>query len=222
MLVLASRLPKQRVFNAALDPIQIPKRRFDMIEELEKEADLSLPNDLSSDEANKYLLVGHFLKKKCVNPRFIMNYPEIMSPPAKGSRSKRGLSERFELFIINHKIAYAYTALNDPVVQRQQFTDQLKDRQLGGEEAMALDENFCRALEYGLPPTTGCSDVILFPAIEPRVKGDENIKVSKVNTTMMDKVYTIYGVIFVTDYVLLDKDLLMEFLFAYIMDFSKC
>ncbi|GJT65558.1 lysine--tRNA ligase [Tanacetum coccineum] len=208
------------------EPIEIdftpPFRRIDMIEELEKEADLSIPKDLSSDdEANKYLvdacttfdiecpqpqttanlldkLVGHFLKEKCVNPTFIMNHPEIMSPLAKGNRSKPGLSERFELFINKHK--------NDPVVQRQRFTDQLKDRKLGDDEAMALDENFCRALEYGLPPSAGCSvgidrltmlltdsqnikDVILFPAIEPPMKGEENMKVSKVDTTMMDKIW---------------------------------
>ncbi|PWA49729.1 lysine--tRNA ligase [Artemisia annua] len=213
------------------DPIEIdftpPFRRFDMIEELEKEANLCIPKDLSSDEANKYLvdactafdiecpppqttahlldkLVEHFLKEKCVNPTFMMNYPEIMSPMAKGNRSKPGLTERFELFINKHKIADGYTTLNDPVVQRQRFTDQLKDRHMGDDKEIALDENYWTALEYGLPPSAGwglgidrltmlltdsqnIKDVILFPVIEQPVTGEEKMNVSKVNTSMMDK-----------------------------------
>ncbi|KAI3827639.1 hypothetical protein L1987_01719 [Smallanthus sonchifolius] len=148
------------------DPIEIdftpPFRRIDMIEELEKIANLSIPKDLAGNEANKYLadactkfdikcpppqttarlldkLVGHFLEEMCVNPAFIINHPEIMSPLAKWHRSKPGLTERFELFINKHELANAYTELNDPVVQRQRFADQLKDRQSGDDEAMALD-----------------------------------------------------------------------------------
>ncbi|XP_019166163.1 PREDICTED: lysine--tRNA ligase isoform X1 [Ipomoea nil] len=194
------------------DPIEIdftpPFRRIDMIEELEKVANLSIPKDLASDEANKYLadacakfeircapphtttrlldkLVGHFLEETCVNPSFIINHPEIMSPLAKWHRSKPGLTERFELFINKHELCNAYTELNDPVVQRQRFADQLKDRQSGDDEAMALDENFCTALEYGLPPTGGwglgidrlamlltdsqnIKEVLLFPAMKPQ------------------------------------------------------
>ncbi|CAA3019466.1 lysine--tRNA ligase-like [Olea europaea subsp. europaea] len=135
------------------DPIEIdftpPFRRIDMVEELEKMADLSIPKDLSSEETNKYLadacakfdikcsppqttarlldkLVGHFLEETCINPTFIINHPEIMSPLAKWHRSKPGLTERFELFINKHELCNAYTELNDPVVQRQRFADQLK------------------------------------------------------------------------------------------------
>ncbi|KAG5555429.1 hypothetical protein RHGRI_012833 [Rhododendron griersonianum] len=126
---------------------KVTTRRIDMIEELEKMANLNIPKDLSSDEAN---LVGHFLEETCVNPAFIINHPEIMSPLAKWHRSKPGLTERFELFINKHEVE-----LNDPVVQRQRFADQLKDRQSGDDEAIALDETFCAALEYGLPPTGG-------------------------------------------------------------------
>ncbi|GMP36644.1 hypothetical protein CsSME_00008707 [Camellia sinensis var. sinensis] len=127
------------------DPIEIdftpPFRRIDMIEELEKMANLIIPKDISSLEANKYLsdacmkfdvkcpppqttarmldkLVGHFLEQTCVNPTFIINHPEIMSPLAKWHRAKPGLTER---------LCNAYTELNDPVVQRQRFADQLKD-----------------------------------------------------------------------------------------------
>ncbi|PON34533.1 Lysine-tRNA ligase, class II [Parasponia andersonii] len=194
------------------DPIEIdftpPFRRIDMIEELEKIANLNIPKDLASDEANKYLkdacvryeikcappettarlldkLVGHFLEETCVNPTFIINHPEIMSPLAKWHRSKPGLTERFELFINKHELANAYTELNDPVVQRQRFAEQLKDRASGDDEAMALDETFCTALEYGLPPTGGwglgidrlamlftdsqnIKEVLLFPAMKPQ------------------------------------------------------
>ncbi|KAJ8445755.1 hypothetical protein Cgig2_026082 [Carnegiea gigantea] len=194
------------------DPIEIdftpPFRRIDMIEELEKMANLSIPKDLASEETNKYLidaclkydvkcpppqttarlldkLVGHFLEETCVNPTFIINHPEIMSPLAKWHRSKPGLTERFELFVNKHELCNAYTELNDPVVQRQRFAEQLKDRQSGDDEAMALDETFCTALEYGLPPTGGwglgidrltmiltdsqnIKEVLLFPAMKPQ------------------------------------------------------
>ncbi|MBA0570398.1 hypothetical protein Golob_004064 [Gossypium lobatum] len=193
-------------------PIEIdftpPFRRLDMVGELEKMANLNIPKDFSSDETNKYLadacakleikcpppqttarlldkLVGHFLEETCVNPTFIINHPEIMSPLAKWHRSKPGLTERFELFINKHELCNAYTELNDPVVQRQRFAEQLKDRQSGDDEAMALDETFCTALEYGLPPTGGwglgidrlamlltdsqnIKEVLLFPAMKPQ------------------------------------------------------
>ncbi|KAM5553806.1 hypothetical protein ABKV19_025834 [Rosa sericea] len=135
------------------DPIEIdftpPFRRIDMVEELNKIAGLNInPKDLSSEEVNSYLkeackkfdikcsppettarlldkLVGHFLEETCVNPAFIINHPEIMSPLAKWHRSKPGLTERFELFINKHEVCNAYTELNDPVVQRQRFAGQL-------------------------------------------------------------------------------------------------
>ncbi|XP_078176382.1 lysine--tRNA ligase-like [Carex rostrata] len=194
------------------DPIEIdftpPFRRLDMIQGLEEIAKLNIPNDLSSEETNKYLigacakfdvkcpppqttarlldkLVGHFLEETCVNPTFIINHPEIMSPLAKYHRERPGLTERFELFINKHELCNAYTELNDPVVQRQRFEEQLKDRQSGDDEAMALDETFCTALEYGLPPTGGwglgidrlamlltdsqnIKEVLLFPAMKPQ------------------------------------------------------
>ncbi|XP_020589568.1 lysine--tRNA ligase [Phalaenopsis equestris] len=194
------------------EPIEIdftpPFRRIDMIEELERLANLDIPKDLSSEAANKYLLdacakfdvacpppqttsrlldklVGHFLEETCVNPSFIINHPEIMSPLAKWHRSRPGLTERFELFINKHEVCNAYTELNDPVVQRERFAEQLKSRQSGDDEAMAFDESFCTALEYGLPPTGGwgmgvdrltmlftdsqnIKEVLLFPAMKPQ------------------------------------------------------
>ncbi|XP_026379544.1 lysine--tRNA ligase-like [Papaver somniferum] len=164
------------------DPIEIdftpPFRRIDLIEELEKMADLKIPEDLSSDITNKYLLdacikldvkcppqttawllnklVEHFLAETCVNPTFIIDYPEIMIPLAKSHRSRRGLTECFKLNINKREVCNAYTELNDPVVQRQRFAKQLQDALLG--ESRPLDqllEAYCTALEYGLPPTAG-------------------------------------------------------------------
>lgn len=194
------------------NPIEIdftpPFRRIDMVQGLEEAAQLNIPKDISSEEANKYLLsacekfdvkcpppqttarlldklVGHFLEEMCVNPSFIINHPQIMSPLAKWHRTRPGLTERFELFVNKHEVCNAYTELNDPVVQRDRFADQLKDRQSGDDEAMPLDETFCTALEYGLPPTGGwgmgidrlammltdsqnIKEVLLFPAMKPQ------------------------------------------------------
>ncbi|KAF3771846.1 Lysine--tRNA ligase [Nymphaea thermarum] len=198
------------------EPIEIdfspPFRRIDMIEGLEAEANLNIPKDLTSEAANRYLvdacekfgvkcpppqttsrlldkLVGHFLEEQCVNPMFIINHPEIMSPLAKWHRSKPGLTERFELFVNKHEVCNAYTELNDPVVQRDRFAQQLKDRQSGDDEAMAFDEAFCTALDHGLPPTAGwglgierlamlltdslnIKEVIFFPAMRPQDESD--------------------------------------------------
>ena len=100
-------------------------------------------------------LVGEFLEETCINPTFITEHPQIMSPLAKWHRSEEGLTERFELFCCKKEIANAYTELNDPMVQRNRFAQQAKDKAQGDDEAMFLDEGFCTALEYGLPPTGG-------------------------------------------------------------------
>nr|GFB84332.1 lysine--tRNA ligase [Tanacetum cinerariifolium] len=103
------------------EPIEIdfepPFRRIDMIPELENIANLSIPKDLVSEET-------------------------LMSPLAKRHRDRPGLTERFELFVNKNELANAYTELNDLVVQRQRFTEQLKDRQSGDDEAMVVDEAF--------------------------------------------------------------------------------
>ncbi|KAI3896614.1 hypothetical protein MKW92_001877 [Papaver armeniacum] len=94
--------------------------------------------------------------RRRLNPTFIVNHPQIMSPLAKWHRSTPGLTERFEFFFINkHELCNAYTKLNDPTVRHEHFAEQLKDQQSGDDEVMALDETFCAALEYVLPPTAG-------------------------------------------------------------------
>ncbi|MCO5603034.1 hypothetical protein L7F22_057177 [Adiantum nelumboides] len=202
------------------DPIIIdftpPFRRIDMMEGLKEFGGLTIPKDLSSEEANIYLkdackrlevncppphttarlldkLVGQFLESQCVNPAFIVNHPRIMSPLAKWHRSIPDLTERFELFVNRHEVCNAYTELNDPVVQRERFMEQMKNKQLGDDEAMPVDESFCTALEYGLPPTGGwgmgidrltmlltdsqnIKEVLLFPAMKPH---EEIILVAK-------------------------------------------
>ena len=107
-----------------------------------------------------------------------------MSPLAKWHRSQPGITERFELFVMKKEVCNAYTELNDPAVQRARFEQQAKDKASGDDEAMFLDENFCTALEYGLPPTGGwgmgidrlamfltdsnnIKEVLFFPAMKP-------------------------------------------------------
>ena len=126
---------------------------------------MNLKNILSSHfanykeawEANRLIdkLVGEFIESQCVNPSFIIGHPQIMSPLAKRHRSIPGLCERFEAFVATKEIANAYTELNDPWVQRENFEEQARQKDAGDDEAQAVDHVFLDALEHGLPPTGG-------------------------------------------------------------------
>jgi lysyl-tRNA synthetase class 2 len=104
-------------------------------------------------------LVDAIFSEKCegnfIQPTFIIDYPVEMSPLTKKHRSAEGLVERFELMINGKEIANAYTELNDPIDQRERFEDQVKLQERGDDEAMFIDHDFLRALEYGMPPTSG-------------------------------------------------------------------
>lgn len=100
-------------------------------------------------------LFGELVEHHLIQPTFIMDYPIEMSPLTKKHRNNQNLTERFELIINGKEIANCYSELNDPIDQRERFMDQLRLSEKGDDEAMFIDQDFLRALEYGMPPTAG-------------------------------------------------------------------
>ena len=100
-------------------------------------------------------IFGNKCEKEIVDPTFITDYPKSMSPLTKEHRDNPNLTERFELIINGMEIANAYSELNDPIDQLSRFEEQLKLSEKGDEEAMFIDKDFIRSLEYGMPPTSG-------------------------------------------------------------------
>lgn len=153
-----------------------------MCRQLKMEVDETMGKGKLIDE-----IFGEFCEGQFIQPTFIIDYPVEMSPLTKMHRSKPGLTERFELMVNGKELANAYSELNDPIDQEERFVDQMKLADKGDDEAMVIDQDFLRALQYGMPPTSGIGigidrlvmlmtgqtaiqEVLFFPQMRPEKK----------------------------------------------------
>ena len=159
---------------------------FEDLKQIAKKFEIDLKNIESKSKLVDELF-SETVQKEIIQPTFVKDYPLELSPLAKKHRSKGGIVERFEVFVCGREICNAFSELNDPIDQRNRFDEQMKMREAGDEEAQQIDEDFIKALEYGMPPTAGLGigidrlvmlltnqssirDVIFFPQMKPEPK----------------------------------------------------
>ncbi len=176
------RIPLFEAINAETGKDLFGKSR-DELATIAKELGLEVEDSMGAGKLIDEIF-GEFVEPKLIQPTFITDYPIELSPLAKKHRNKAGLVERFEAICNGKEICNAFSELNDPVDQRERFESQARLRSAGDDEAMQVDEDYIRALEYGMPPAAGLGvgidrltmlltgqtsirDVILFPVLRP-------------------------------------------------------
>ena len=187
--VISFKAPYRRL--PILDAIK-EKTGFDLNGKTEEEIRKIAVEDLKMETIDESFgkgklideIFGEFCEGSFIQPTFIIDYPVEMSPLTKMHRSKPGLTERFELMVNGKELANAYSELNDPIDQRERFVEQMRLADKGDDEAMIIDNDFIRAVEYGMPPTSGIGigidrltmlmtgqttiqEVLLFPQMRP-------------------------------------------------------
>ncbi|MFT4594517.1 MAG: lysyl-tRNA synthetase class 2 [Bacteroidia bacterium] len=196
--------PRVTMYEAILDHTGVDVSEMDEAALLKVCTDLRIETDASMGKGK---LIDEIFGEKCeqhyVQPTFITDYPVEMSPLTKKHRSKPGLVERFELMACGTELANAYSELNDPLEQRARFEEQMDLADRGDDEAMLIDHDFLRALEYGMPPTSGMGigmdrlammltnnssiqDVLFFPQMKPEKKAEKKVELNENEKVVFD------------------------------------